>query len=147
MGFARGVKMSHEERGTWINAVVAACAFGYYLTWIISQARNTPITEIAYIPTMLWVIAFAIVASIVGQILAAIGSSKEANKKDQRDREIYQYGAHIGHGFLVLGAVAAMGLSMVKADHFWIANVIYTAFVLSELTSALAKLIAYRTGF
>jgi hypothetical protein len=86
-------------------------------------------------------------ANIIGQILVGILSSKGSTKKDQRDLEIYKYGEYIGQSFVVLGSVIALVFSMLRMDHFWIANVICGAFVLSALTSSLAKPIAYRTGF
>jgi MFS family permease len=143
----QGVHMSHEEKGTWIYAIATIGAFGYYLVWLILKAQTTPPTEIAYVPTMLWIIGIAIIANIVGQIFVGIVSGKGTTKKDQRDLEIYKYGEYIGQSFVILGAVIALGLAMLKLDHFWIANVICGAFVLSALTSSLARLIAYRTGF
>jgi MFS family permease len=139
--------MSHEEKGTWIYAIATIGAFGCYLVWLILQGQRMPATEIPYVATMLWVIGIGIVANIIGQILVGILSGKDAHKKDQRDLEIYKYGEYIGQSFVVIGAVIALGLSMLKMDHFWIANVICGAFALSALTSSLARLIAYRTGF
>jgi NADPH:quinone reductase-like Zn-dependent oxidoreductase len=36
---------------------------------------------------------------------------------------------------------------MAEFDHFWIANAVYLAFVLSALLGSTAKVIAYRRGF
>ncbi len=38
-------------------------------------------------------------------------------------------------------------MSMAELNHFWIANVIYLAFVLSTLLGSAAKIAAYRRGF
>ena len=38
-------------------------------------------------------------------------------------------------------------MAMAEADHFWIANVIYLAFVLSAILGSIAKIVAYRRGF
>jgi hypothetical protein len=38
------------------------------------------------------------------------------------------------------------GLAMAEGDHFWIANAIYLAFVLSALTASVVKIVAYRRG-
>jgi hypothetical protein len=43
--------------------------------------------------------------------------------------------------------VAALVLAMAEADHFWIANAVYLAFVLSALLGSAAKIVAYRRGF
>jgi cell division protein FtsW (lipid II flippase) len=76
---------------------------------------------------------------------ACLGSY--AYKMDQRDREINRFGEYIGQSFVVIGGVAALILSMAEFDHFWIANAVYLAFVLSALLGSTAKVIAYRRGF
>ena len=47
----------------------------------------------------------------------------------------------------VIGAVAALVMAMAEVDHFWIANAVYLAFLLSALLSSTAKIAAYRKGF
>jgi len=86
-------------------------------------------------------------AAIVAHIVVGIASPKDIDKKDQRDREIYRPGEYVGQHFVAIGAVAALGLSMAELNHFWIANVIYLAFVLSTLLGSAAKVVAYRRGF
>ncbi|MBB4691157.1 hypothetical protein [Paractinoplanes abujensis] len=68
-------------------------------------------------------------------------------KADQRDREIGRFGDHIGQSLVVAGAVAAMVMALFEARYFWIANVIYLAFVLSAVLGSTAKIFAYRRGF
>ena len=41
---------------------------------------------------------------------------------------------------------APLILAAAEADHFWIANTIYLAFVLSTVTGSVAKIVAYRRG-
>ncbi|HEY5882205.1 MAG TPA: hypothetical protein VIU11_25065, partial [Nakamurella sp.] len=79
-------------------------------------------------------------------LLVAVAAPRDANKKDQRDREIYRFGEYTGQYFVVAGAVAAVGLSMAELDYFWIANVIYLGFVLSAVVGSAAKVVAYRRG-
>lgn len=47
----------------------------------------------------------------------------------------------------MIGAVAALLMAMAELDHFWIANTIYLAFVLSAILGSMAKIAAYREGF
>ena len=56
--------MSSEERRAWIMAVVTVLAYGGYLAVVLIKAANTPITEVAYVSTMLWSIGAAIAVSI-----------------------------------------------------------------------------------
>lgn len=77
----------------------------------------------------------------------SIFSPREAGKKDQRDREIYRFGEYAGQSFVVIGGIAALLMAMAEVPHFWIANVIYLAFVLSAMLGSVAKIVAYRKGF
>ncbi len=61
--------------------------------------------------------------------------------------EASAFGDHIGQSFIVIGAVAALLLSMAKVEHFWIPNAIYLACTLSALLGSAAKVVAYRRGF
>ena len=139
--------MSFEEKRTWIMAVVTVGAYATYLGIILGRAESTPLTEVPYVSTLLWTIGAAIAVSIVLHIVMAIASPKDADKKDQRDREIGRFGEYIGHSFVVIGAVAALGMSMAELNYFWIANAIYLAFALSSVLGCVAKLVAYRRGF
>lgn len=139
--------MSFEEKNTWIYAVVTVGAFAAYLATILGRAQGTPLAEVPYVGAMLWAIGGAIAASIVGRIVVAIAWPKDADKSDQRDKEINRFGEYIGQSFVVIGGVAALVLSMAEVDHFWIANAVYLAFVLSALLGATAKIVVYRRGF
>ena len=143
--------MSREERNTWIFGVVAIIAYAAYVIVIISRADGGPISAVDYVAPLLWSVGLAILANIVANIvlgiLASIASGKEAMIKDQRDREIFRRSEYIGQSFVIAGAVAALLMAMAQWEYFWIANVIYLAFVLSAVLSATARIIAYRKGF
>jgi hypothetical protein len=139
--------MSFEEKNTWIYAVVTVVAFGAYLATILGRAQGAPLTEVPYVGAMLWTIGAAIVASIAGRIVVAVAWPKDADKKDQRDKEIHRFGEYIGQSLVAVGALAALLLAMAEVDYFWIANAVYLAFVLSAVLSSAAKLVAYRRGF
>ncbi|MET8679605.1 hypothetical protein ABZW18_19040 [Streptomyces sp. NPDC004647] len=139
--------MTYEEKRAWIMAVVSVGAYAAYLSIVLGRADHTPLTEVSYVSTLLWTIGAAIAAAIVLNIVVAIASPEGANKKDQRDREIGRFGEYVGHSFVVIGGVTALGMSMAELNHFWIANAIYVAFVLSAILGSVARIFAYRRGF
>lgn len=139
--------MSFREKSTWIMAVVVVGAYALYVRTILGRAENIPITDVPYISTLIWTIGAIIVAAIVAHVVVAIASPGDVDKEDQRDREIDRFGEYVGQWLVVIGAVAALGMSMAELNHFWIANVIYLAFVLSTLLGSAAKILAYRRGF
>lgn len=139
--------MSFEEKSAWIYLVVVLVVPGIYFANILGQVQDAPVTEIAYVRPMITAIIIAILASIVAHIVVAIASPKDADKRDERDKSINRLGEYVGGIVLAVGAVVVLGLTMAELEHFWIANALYTAFILQGLTSTTVKIVAYRRGF
>lgn len=142
--------MASEEKRAWIMIVVSACAYAIYLATVLGRRGDLPLHEVPYATPMLWSIGGGIVASIVLSIIVSIAHAimeGSEDKPDQRDREISRFGDHIGQSFVVFGGSSALIMALLKTDHFWIANAIYLAFVLSALLGSTAKIFAYRKGF
>lgn len=139
--------MSFEEKNTWVYALVSVAAFAAYLVTILGRAQGIPVSEVPYVGAMLWSIGAAIAASIVGRVVIAAAWPRDADRTDQRDKEIYRFGEYVGQWLVVIGAAVALLLAMAEVDHFWIANELYLAFVLAALLSSAAKLVGYRRGF
>lgn len=139
--------MSFEEKSAWVMGAVAVGSYAVYLAVVLGLSGSMPLVEVPYVVPLLWTVGGSITTSIALHALLGILSPKEAGRKDQRDREIYRFGEYIGQSFVVMGGIGALLLALVKADHFWIANVIYLAFVLSAVLGSAAKVVAYRRGF
>ena len=138
--------MAFEEKSAWIMGIVSVVAYAAYAFIVLELGRAMPLAEVDYVPAMLVTIGAAIVVSILLHIIVGVISRKDAGKKDQRDRQIYRMGEYVGQSFVVAGAIAAMLLAMFELPHFWIANVLYLAFVLSAILGTIAKLVSYRRG-
>ena len=138
--------MSFEEKGTWVYLLVTVGTYVAYVATILGRAEGGSLAEVPYELTLVWTVGIAIVLSILGHIAIAIASPKDAEKKDERDRQIYRFGEFIGQSFVVLGGVAALVMAMAEAEYFWIANTLYLTFVLAAILSSVAKIVAYRRG-
>ena len=139
-------RMSSEEKSAWVLLVVAIVGYATYLTLVAVEAASVSLMDTSWTTWMLWTIGGGIVGGIVVNIVVGMFSPKDAGKKDQRDREITRFGDAMGQSFVVIGGVAALVLAMLEAPYFWIANVIYLAFVLSAVLGSIARVIAYRRG-
>ncbi|GAA0664887.1 hypothetical protein GCM10010193_15350 [Kitasatospora atroaurantiaca] len=139
--------MALEETRAWIMLLVTIVSYTAYLAAVLGRPGDTPLAQVPYVSALLWTVGAAIVASIVLNIAVAIVSPKEANAKDQRDREIHRFGEYVGQSFVVIGGVAGLVMAMADIDRFWIANAIYLAFALSAILGSTAKIVAYRLGF
>jgi hypothetical protein len=138
--------MGYKERSTWIELVVAAGVFLWYLTVIAGRVRGTPVADVAFQGPLIRATVISIVATIVLHILYAILAGSRDTQEDQRDRQVARYGDWVGLWPLVLGAGAALVLAMLEVDHFWVANAIYVGFVVSSLTNSVSRLLAYQRG-
>ncbi|CAM5379083.1 hypothetical protein [Leifsonia shinshuensis] len=132
--------MSFDEKNAWAYLVVAVLGYATYLILLAALGPG------AYVPLLLWTVGASIAANIVARIGISIGNPREADKRDQRDREIKVFGERVGQAFVVIGALAALVLALFEAPWFWIANAVYAAFVLSAVVGSIATLVAYRKG-
>jgi hypothetical protein len=139
--------MSYEERGQWVYIIVNVLTFGAYAAILLSRAQTTPLTEVDYVPLMVWAIAIAIALSIAGRILIEIVRPSESYVEDVRDRDIGRFGEYLGGSALAIAMIIPFALTLARSDHFWIANAMYLAFALASLIGTTVKLVAYRRGF
>ena len=139
--------MSYEERGQWVYLVATTIGYGAYLVLVLGGAGTTPLTEVDYQPILLWTIAAAIIGSIIGRIAIEIARPHEPVREDVRDKEIGRRGEYVAGLILGIGMVGPFILTLIGADHFWIANAIYLVFVVQAVVGAVIKLVAYRRGF
>ena len=139
--------MTFNEKSTWIMAISVVGTYLAYVAIIFGRTEDIPLTEVSYVPWLLLTVVAIVVLSIVLHIAIWIVSPRDVGKEDQRDWEIDRFGDLFGQWPVAVGAMAALGMSMAEMDHFWIAQVIYFAFVLSTLVGSAAKIVAYRRGF
>jgi len=139
--------MALEEKNAWFMGVIAIISYGVYIALLLSAAEGGPIHTVNYVPALLLTIGAAILANVILNIAVGIAAPKASRRKDDRDREIYRFGELGGQAFVIAGAVGALILAMIEADHFWIANEIYLAFVLSAVLASVLKIVGYRVGF
>lgn len=159
--------MTFDERRTWIEAVVTVLVPAWYFLGVLPQASTTPVAEIEY-QWLLGVSVVIAIATIIGGTIAATIAAFIANevagarrnagqletaaaaaaidRSDERDSAIGRTGAQVGGVVLGLAVLVPLGLAMAEREHFWIANNLYAALVLSSLASSAAKLVAYRRG-
>jgi hypothetical protein len=159
--------MSFEERRTWIEAVVTVVVPGGYFLSILPEVSSTPVADVEY----QWLLGLSVViliVTIVGGIIATNIAALVANevarardrddasptdravaaldRSDERDAAVGRMGAQVGGTVLGIAVLVPLGLAMAEGDHFWIANSLYAALVLSSLASSAVKLVAYRRG-
>jgi heme/copper-type cytochrome/quinol oxidase subunit 2 len=139
--------MAYLEKSNWVVLVVAVATLAVYGTWTLTQALARPAAEISWVQPMIVSIVAFIVANVLGMIVVAASNPKEADKTDQRDKEIDRFGERVGNYVIIAGSCFALVLAMVTADRFWIGNAIYFAGILGSLGASVTKIAAYHGPF
>lgn len=139
--------MSFQEKSTWVMLSVLAAVYGWYFISILGELNSgVAVAALPYKGAMLTTVLAVVILAVAGTIGVTIASRGD-DSSDERDRDINRYGEYVGGYVLATGALAALALAMIEVEHFWIANTLLLALVLSELVSGLAKLLIYRRGF
>ena len=139
--------MAFLEKSNWVVLVVAVPTLLVYMAVIVPQVLGKPMTEVSWVQPMIFAIGGFIVANVLGNVVAAATNPKEADKNDERDREIDQVGERVGNWLIVAGSIAALVLAMTGADHFWIANAIFLGGIAGAVLSSVVKIAAYHGPF
>jgi pantothenate kinase type III len=145
-----GGHVSYIEKNTWLFGGIVVVGYATYLVLLFAQSAGRPLEQTEYVIPMLGTIGGAIVAGILGGIVISIATRADRDnrgKPDVRDTEIEHAGERVGNSIVVIGALGALVLAWLEVDHFWIANEIYLAFVVSGLLGTMARLGLYRRGF
>ena len=141
--------MPIAQKRAWAMMVVSALAYVVYVVLVVTNLQD-PVSDTPYVVPLLATIGGSVAATVLAEIAFAVSARREgkaALRTDERDRDIDRFGNHVGQAFIVIGAIAALIMAVLQWPYFWIANVIYLAFVLSAVLGSAARLAAYRQSF
>lgn len=142
--------MVYEERNVWSSLIATIIAMTVYVIVVLQQAGGGPLTDVDWVPIMLWTIGGSVVGAVVLSILwgmvAGIKDPEEVGRSDQRDRDIAHMSTRVGQAFLTIAGLAVIALCAFEVDWFWIANTMFFGFAVSFTVGAIASVIAYRRG-
>ncbi|MGZ8515676.1 MAG: hypothetical protein ACXWXA_11625 [Candidatus Limnocylindrales bacterium] len=139
--------MAFLEKSNWVVLVVGVPTLLVYAVLVVPEVLGRPIAEVSWVQPMLFAIVGFVVANVLGNVVAAASNPSEADKNDERDREIDHFGERVGNWLIIAGSIAALVLAMTGADHVWIANAICLGGIAGALLSSVTKIAAYHGAF
>jgi len=139
--------MAFLEKSNWVVLFVAVPTFLVYVAMVVPEVLSKPIADVSWVQPMFFTIVGFIVANVLGNVVAAASNPSEADKSDQRDKEIDQFGERVGNWLIIAGSITALVLAMTRADQFWIANAIFLGGLAGALLSSVTKIAAYHGPF
>ncbi len=149
--------MPFEEKVTWVSLAVMAVVPLVYFAIMLGRLGDTSAADISYQAPLLIAIGASVVLTIIGSILAGIGSGISAELhgrsasddfgSDERDKQISRHGDLIGFYVSSAGMVGVLALTMLEYEYFWIASALYLALVVGTLVASVVKIASYHRGF
>jgi hypothetical protein len=139
--------MAFLEKSNWVVLVVALPTLLVYAVLVVPQVLSEPIADVSWVQPMIFAIVGFVVANVLGNVVAAASNPGDADKNDERDKEIDHLGERVGNWLIIAGSIAALVLAMTRADHFWIANAIFLGGIAGALLSSVTKIAAYHGSF
>jgi hypothetical protein len=150
--------MPFEEKVTWVSLVVAVVVPVTYFAIMLGRLGDVSAADISYQRPLLIAIGASVVLTVVGSVLAGIGTgisaelrgrsaSDEIDRKDERDKQISRHGDLMGFYVSSVGMVGVLALTMLEYDYFWIASALYLSFVVGTLVGSAVKIASYHRGF
>ena len=150
--------MPYEEKVTWVSLVVIGVVPVVYFAMMFGRLRDVSAADISYQGPLLIAIGVSVLLTIIGSILAGIGTgisaelrgrsaSDDIDRKDERDKQISRHGDLIGFYVSSAGMVGVLALTMLEYEYFWIASALYLSFVVGTLVASAVKIASYHRGF
>jgi hypothetical protein len=137
--------MTFPEKSALAMTGILVLVFGWYFTLVLGPVAQSPAREIAWKGLMVPVVLFMIVLATVSHIALAIVFPRQANARpDERDRLIGLHSERIAGYVLAVGVWAGIGLALVGAAPFWLAQTLIAALVLAQITDGVVKVALYR---
>lgn len=139
--------MTYEEKGAWVYGLVAVVVWTGYAVVLLQRAGGGPLVDVHYVPVLLWTVGISVLLTTVVRVLVEMVRPSETHRADVRDREIDRRGEYVGGIVLGVVMVGPFALTLAEADHFWIANAMYLAYVIGAVVASVVKVVVYRRGF
>jgi uncharacterized ion transporter superfamily protein YfcC len=135
--------MSRDEAENWIFALVSLVSTITYLAILIPRSIGTAVTDVAFVAPLAWTAAIGAAVGFGAAAVLRAAWPKQGRVRDERDKEIVLIGQYVGSGMVTIGAMAALVLSCLEVDRYWVANSLFVGFLLGGLFTALTKVGAY----
>ena len=138
--------MSYDEKSAWTYLLTSVLVWAGYVVVILTRADGGPLAEVRYVSTLLWAVGISILVNMFGRVLFEAVRPSDSRLTDERDRAIDRRGEYVAGIVLAVAVIGPFVLALTESAHFWIANAIFTAYVLSAVVGSLVKIVGYRRG-
>lgn len=133
----------HEKSAVTMTTILIV-VFAAYFALVLGVVAETPDRDIAY--TGLLAAAAVVVTFLAASshVFLALVFRSQANAHDERDWIVGLRSERIAGYVLAVGVFSGIGLSIVRVDVFWIAQILIASVVAAEVLEGIVKVALYR---
>ncbi len=136
--------MSFREKSAWVCMIGLLAVYGYYFVDSGFRIRDTTSGD-AFMMTQMGLMVSIVVVMIVGHIIAAVSSPKDADAQcDERDVLIAAKAGALGGNIAIAGALLAAATAFRGANGVEVGNWVILAVVVGELVRYGMQIAKYR---
>jgi hypothetical protein len=138
--------MSFREKSAWLMALLMTAAGLYYFQIVRGASRALGETAPPAIVTAF--IFVVVVGAIVGQVVLALSSRKEASAPaDERERLVQQRAGNWSGLVLATGAVLSLGHFMVRGDGNMLFHLVMASLIVAQIADYAFQIVLVRRSF
>lgn len=136
--------MSFREKSAWVCMVGLLAVYGFYFVDSGFRIRSTTSSE-EFMMTQFGLMVGIVVVMIIGHIVAAVSSPKDADAQcDERDALIAAKAGALGGNIAIGGALIAAATAFKGANGVEVGNWVVLAVVVGELVRYGMQIAKYR---
>lgn len=139
--------MTFTEKSTLTMTLLLGVVFGAYFALVLGPVAASPDRQGAF--TGLFILATVLLTILAAGshiVLALLFRAQADAAQDERDQFIALRSERLSGYILAVGVFTGIVLAMLDTAAFWIAQALLAAWVLSEVSEGVSKLVQYRRG-
>jgi len=140
--------MSFLEKSAWLMTFALLISGVLYFNTVMSTSEELGQLAVAHLPSMIIYTIILCLVSIIGHIVIAILSPKEASAKhDEREQKIVFKASHFSGYVTGTCIVSSLGLFLFHHDGSLLFYTVFGSLIISQLSEYLLQIFFCRTSF
>ncbi|MDV6315310.1 hypothetical protein [Idiomarina sp. HP20-50] len=135
--------MPFHEKSAWLMALVLLVSSLFYFGAIVYMSPEGGIAP-PTLPVLIVYTIFLVVLTVLGQIILAITSIKDASKRiDERERRIFEKAGAISSSILASGTVLALFLFLLTYNGSLLFYTVFGSLIVAQLAEYFLQIYFY----
>ena len=137
--------MSFQEKSAYVMVVALLLGGSFYFYEVLSQSMGLDGWISPVIPGLVQLTLSMVIVSIIGHIIIAALSPKEAKAKlDERERQIFNRAGSLSGFILGFVVILSLGSYLISEDGSLLFYSVFAGLIVSQLAEYMMRILLYR---